>query len=607
MRYAFVLAAFAGLSTCAADRPDPAKDWPLVSIRATGGFSVDPAGLETMAQLLERYPGACDDIWFASKGHVDIETLRKDLEKVGRAQTLFAKSGVKVSFQQGYTLGHSPWQNGVPPPDAAVFPDDAWMVDADGRRQKGIFCPRAESLLAYQKTYVKTVVESFRPFAYWLDDDLRLGVFKQNGCFCPRCLAAFNAKTGGAWTRETLTGKLFNAQSPRESVRRAWIDFNAESLALFGQVSRTAVDELGSDCRLAYQAVWSDTIYTGWDTRPLLAALSRDGAVPAGIRPGAGWYREFDGSPCGAVRKCFSVAREAERCKDFGPMVGTVCHEMESYPRHFLNKSPGMAVAECALAMASGCDAVSVYWYCPEPPQPVYEHERLVRRLFVARPYFERLRREVRRTRLGGVARYVGAAAAECPAFDLRDEDDVRLASIGVPVTCAEAKQGVWYVNAKSVGEMTAADWGKLAKTGAAVTPDAWPSVPKAASAKLRQVGVFDPCPDVAFRQTLLDSLDALQPGGLPVRIDASRPVCVLPRVDSDGRTSSVTLFNLSAYGTDGFSVRVRRPAGGRVEWVAADGARVVFRAEPCGDELVIRLDDLPGGTVGTFFIIAAP
>ena len=95
---------------------------------------------------------------------------------------------------------------------------------------------------------------------------------KPQGCFCDRCLAAFNAKTGGSWTRTELVAKL-NGKAVREPVRAQWIAFNAESLALYAAEARAAADELKSPCRLAYQAVWSDTM--SLLPRPLMPSRPR--------------------------------------------------------------------------------------------------------------------------------------------------------------------------------------------------------------------------------------------------------------------------------------------------------------------------------------------
>ena len=121
-----------------------------------------------------------------------------------------------------------------------------------------------------------------------------------------------------------------------------------------------------------------------------------------------------------------------------GGIVASICYEQETYPRHVLHKSPDAIMTESALALASGCDSLSLYWYAGEAPEPIEEYDRFLKTLKRARPYFERLAASTRRTRLGGVARFVGSAAAETPDFDLRDQKDFDLACAGIPVTVAD-------------------------------------------------------------------------------------------------------------------------------------------------------------------------
>jgi hypothetical protein len=536
-----------------------------------------------LADCHRRHPGACDEFWFATGSRPMMPELEKECETFARYRSLCDAIGVIPSYQQGLTLGHSAAHDGPPKPGWQVFPDDAWQVGRDGQRL-GFLCPRSPFVLDYEFNYAKTVLRVANPGSYWIDDDLRLGVHKPEGCFCDRCIAAFNAKTGGNWTRETLVARLFS-DAPREPLRAAWIDFNAESLAVYGAKTREAADALGSPCRLAYQAVWADTIYTASSYRPLLEALSGPTHKPVGIRPGAGFYTEAE--PRGMISKCLSAAREAERCRRYGDLVASVCYEQETYPRHVLHKSPGAIMTECALALASGCDSLSLYWYAGEAPEPIEEYDRFLKTLKRARPYFERLAASTRRTRLGGVARFVGAAAAETPDFDLRDQKDFDLACAGIPVTVAESGTKVWYLTDKSRREMTEADEAVLA-SGAVV-----------------DVGDIGKYPLASRRTKLLDDLDAATGGTFPVRVDAIRPLRILPRVRDDGRLDSVTLLNLSIGGTDELKIRVRHPVSKEVflQTAAMDAPDpVACEAGELPDEFIVAIDDIPGWQIVTLF-----
>ena len=425
-----------------------AADWPLVVIRHTSALNDAPEVFARLMECHKQHPGACDEFWFSGGLRKTPEGAALAAEKIAAFRPLCDEAGIRLSYQQGLTLGHGVANFGTAKPGEQEFPDDAWRLDADGKRIPYL-CPRSPFVLNYAHDFAKAIIGTVKPDSYWLDDDLRLGASKPQGCFCDRCIAAFNAKTGGTWTRAELAKRLFSKAS-REPLRTQWGEFNAESLALYAAAVRAAADELGSDCRLGYQAIWADATYNGPDYRPLLEALSGPSHRPVGIRPGAGFYTEAE--PRGMVAKCLSIAREAERCRSTGGArvaprslsVATICYEQETYPRHALHKSPGAIMTECAFALASGCDSLSLYWY-----------DRFVQTLAEARPYFKRLAASTRRTRLGGVARFVGSAASETPDFDLRDMKDFDLACAGIPVTVAESGTKVFYLTEKSRREMT--------------------------------------------------------------------------------------------------------------------------------------------------------
>ncbi|MBQ6923084.1 MAG: hypothetical protein IJQ73_00445 [Kiritimatiellae bacterium] len=576
-----------------------APDWPLVAIRHTSALTEAP---EIFARLMEchrRHPGACDEFWFSGGLRMTPESAAAATEKIAAFRPLCDEAGIRLSYQQGLTLGHGVSHHGTPKPGEQAFPEDAWRIDADGNRL-GLLCPRSSFVLAYEHRFAKAIIGTAKPDSYWLDDDLRLGAWKPQGCFCGRCIGAFNAKTGGNWTRAELAKRLFGDADRRDCsphldpLRADWAAFNAESLALYAAAVRKAADELGSPCRLGYQAIWADATYNGPDYRPLLAALSGPAHQSVGIRPGAGFYTEAE--PRGMVEKCLSVAREAERCRTNNgespnPLVACICYEQETYPRHVLHKSPGAIMTECALALASGCDSLSLYWYDHAAPEPVEEYDRFVRTLACARPYFERLAASTRRTRLGGVARFVGSAALEAPGFDLRDKRDFDLACAGIPVTVADPGASVYYITGKSRAEMTEAEQRSFAS--------------RAPSPAIVDVSDIEKYPLASRRTKLLDDLDAVTGGAFPVRVDACRPLRILPRVREDGRLDSVTILNLSIGGTDELKVRVRRPVSRRA---LLQGPKmpspvpVTCEPDATSDEAVVTIADIPGWQIVTLF-----
>ncbi len=563
-------------------------EFPLgfITMRLTDNPPRKAEFFKAACEVHAKYRGAFDAFWYGGgKPLCRLEICREDLRKMAELRFWVERAGMALSFQQGLTLGHGyafvgktdgPTPAGVyPPEEAEYFPDDAWMVGADGEILSGrCLCPRSPAVLDYAARFARVVLEELKPPSYWLDDDLRLGIGRR-ACFCDRCVRAFGERVGRTFSREDLVRRLFDGDEV-DPLRLDWIRFNEESLAGYGRAVRQAADVVMPDCRLSLQTVSSDCLLNGRDFGPILRELSANGRTPAGIRPGHGFYDEtrLDN----LVRKAFWCAREAERCRRLGPVCGTVCYEEETYPRHLPSKTPGAIVTECALALASGCDSLSLYWTDGEDPEPIGDYERFVKTVADARPYFERLATVSRHTSLGGVARHPGAHPFEQKGFTLGDESDLVLIWSGIPVTVAEAGASgkVWRMSDRSASAVDGA-----------VALD-----------------VGSRCPSAAQRMRWLDELDRASGGTFPVRIDRPCALDVLPRVNEEGRVEAVTVLNLSIGDVDALEVRVRRPRGTQAE---LQGARrpvssPAVRPGALPDERVVTVPGLSAWEIVTIF-----
>ena len=585
-----------------------ADEWPFIAFRQTFRPLTKPEFFARACQVHEKYRGAFDEVWYGGgKPLAKISCAHDELRAFAALRPQLDRAGLRLSFQQGLTLGHNYTYVGEPgqqaaagiylPEEAEPFPDDAWMVTQDGTVAKfKCLCPRSPAVLDYEYRYAKAVIEELHPVTYWLDDDLRLAVGK-NGCFCPRCLAAFNAQIGGTFTRETLVRRLFEGQ-PLDSIRLEWAKFVEESLANYGRQARRAANEVMPECRISLQTVSPDYFLNGRDFGPILKAISDDGQVPAGIRPGHGYYTE--GRLPSLLQKSLWMARESERCRRLGAACGTVCYEEETYPRRVMHKSPQAIVTECALALASGCDTLSVYWADGEQPERIEDYERFVKAMAEARPYFARLAAVTKRTSLGGAARLLGSHRYEqrdgmltdlghfsAGMDDILFRPDVMLARCGIPVAPAESSAAnlAWFLSEKSLASMDETEAAKARADGAL-------------DLKLEMY------PTVATRMKWLDELDRVTNGRFPVRIDLPHALWVLPRVDVKGKTDSVTVLNISIGDVEDLAVRIRNPSGKDVFVDSPHGScRLEGVVDAARDELVVRLPRLGGWQIATVFL----
>jgi len=572
--------------------------YPLITFRLTGSPTQRPEFFKKTCELFAKHPGACDEVWFGGgAAFCKFDVCQRAMDKMAALAPYVKKAGVIVSYQQGLTLGHNYLYKGEPGTQAAAgvyrdedvfpFPDDAWMVTSKGEKTawKNL-CPRAKASQDYLREYVRRLCATLHPYTYWLDDDLRLAVGK-DGCYCDRCLKAFNAKNGTDFTREQLVARLAENGRP-DPIRLKWIEFNEESLALFGRAAREGANAVQPDCRLALQTVTSTAVLNGRDYGPILRELSDGGRVPSGTRPGHGSYRED--RPRDFLVKAIWCAREAEKCRRLGRLCGTVSYEEETYTRRVFHKSPNAIVNECALAMAAGCDALSLYWADGEKPEERLEdYERFVKAIARARPYFERLSASVKRTSLGGVVRYLGSKTYET-WFSTDEDTDAMLMQAGIPVTVAEssAAHRAWYVTDRSRAAM--AGDGELAQVE---------------KEGLVDFGTVTGVPYVAQRLAWLDELDRVTKGRFPVRVDLPHAQCILPRVDRDGKTDSVTFFNVSMGDTDEFVAKIRNPRG--LKPVLSEPGKKDVEArcayDAAKDELTVTIPNVPGYHPLTVFL----
>ena len=184
------------------------------------------------------------------------------------------------------------------------------------------------------------------------------------------------------------------------------------------------------------------------------------------------------------------------------------------------------------------------------------------------------------------MARFLGSGALEGADFDLRDGTDFELACAGIPVTVAEGRPSAWYLTAKSRAAVTDADKALLSK-GGVVNVDG--------------VGMY---PLASVRTRLLNDLDKAAGGVFPVRVDACRPLRILPRVLPDGRLDSVTILNLSIGDTDELKVRVRLPASEKACWqgVKQGPAPLAVERGTAEGERVVTIPNLAGWQIATVF-----
>ena len=580
--------------------------WPFLTIRQTGAAVRAPEKFREIIAASARHPGSADEYWLCFNAGPSLENVQTRLDRWKPFLPLLDAAHIAVGSQQGVTLGH-----GSIAADAGVFSEDAWQVDRTGARLK-LLCPRAPDVLAYEADLVERAVRTLNLQSVWLDDDLRMGGSKAEGCFCDRCLAAFNRAYGLNLTRAELVARL-DSKAPKEALRRLWALFKNQSLAVYAAAARRGADRVSPNVRLAYQSIDAQLLTAGESYLPLLRALAGTNGVGSAIRVGSGNYFE---SLSENYKKSFSVMREAERCRraDF---VAQVSYEQETYTREVLHKSAEAVLIESAMALAAGADALTEYWWTASRDEPTSYFEEFSALLAEWRPYLEKLGEISRKTSIAGLARFRGTDHLLTRASHLGDPDDVAFGSIGIPTTVDDSPHTVWYVNAHALDEWGAGDAERLAAKGAVVDTAVWARLlacggePVARAVREGRLVPFDfacvrrrqtTVPTHAERLAFVDAVEKV--ALLPVRIERAHPLYVFPRVDASGRVCAVSLFNGSVGRCLPTEIVVRRPLAATVLWLRPGEAPRPLAVESCADGLKVKLPGIPGAHVGTLLMM---
>lgn len=435
-----------------ADNGTKMNDWPFLILRIFGCGEDNSAFLQELFAAQQRHPGLVDELWFGGSSLEGLEVteakVRKNLPYRQRCQDL----GIRFSYQQGVTLNHR-----ADGRDHASFTEEAWVVDEDGVRYKGILCPRSPEAYEYNLQTAKKVMSLMRPDSYWPDDDARLLKMDRLFCCCDRCLAAFNKAFHHHYSREEWKACLKNPDpAVAGQARREWIAFNRESNAAFLRVFREAAKATLPQCRLGLQTVSADLVYDGQDFRLALEALSDNGRHPVGIRPGAGYYQ--DDTPREMLRKSLTILKESSRCRPYG-FVRQVCAEVENWPHVNAVKNPDGQMAESALYLASGADSLALYWGSDQngenPELWAYYFDRLA----AWKPFLQRVRDTSRKTSPCGVAMFLGQGRLGLDSWVTEaNEAEPRLMVNGVPVTRRHANPQVYALNESLAAAVTPED-----------------------------------------------------------------------------------------------------------------------------------------------------
>ncbi len=453
--FAFFVFSIVSASVVMADT----NGWPFAILRSYGSYEANPKFTEQVFAAQARHAGLFNEIWFGGDGGLDFtakergeNALKSNLGIRERCHAL----GIQFSYQQGYTLGHN-----ADMIRRKHVPEDACVVDSAGVRRHGLLCCTSQWTRDYLRETAKEIISRIKPDSFWPDDDLRL--CKDNWrrptiCFCPRCLELFSKKVGRKFTREGLMDELVG-KKPSAAIRRAWSEFNGEQLGEFAKVYREAVDAVSPKTRLGFQIALSGNVIDGESWRTILEALAgRNGK--AGIRPGGLYY--MDSKPRELAEKLVMVARESARCGKL-PVIGQRCYETENWPHIGAQKNANGQMAECAAALAVGCDSIAFYWGADQNGESADTYDFWLETVAAWRPFHLAVRDAFLNTSLGGIAAYHGSNFFATNGWIWHEEGEMSaIVDMAFPITVTEASPDAYFLNERCVSALGEDDLQKV-------------------------------------------------------------------------------------------------------------------------------------------------
>ena len=353
---------------------------PFYTFRLGEKQQTDRENLAEYLEIFRRNPGCCDEVWYSTYyGYPPLERHRELAAMCREHAETIRKLGITVSLQISNTIGHGEYQK-VKDFSGFVWDD---MAGPDGTRAVYCSCPRDQRFLDYLSRTVRYYSE-MQPGYVWIDDDLRMQHHKpvDFGCFCDRCLTAFNKLHKTNYSREELVAAI--NQPGSYETRKHWSQFNQDSLTIVASTICNGVMEVSPDSIVGVQqGSFASRSYSGGDFRNLYRKIRDRTGKPPACRPGGGVYN--DHAPREMLRKGLNLCMQTLRLPK---EVITSKAEVENIPHTVTGKSVGGTLVESALYLAFGCTSLSYSAFMTSNERPSF-HEPLMAGLKKWRPFLE--------------------------------------------------------------------------------------------------------------------------------------------------------------------------------------------------------------------------
>ena len=276
-------------------------------------------------------------------GKPAIDFAKSKVESFRRLKHELDGSGIRLGVLVQAIIGHG-W------PSAEKVTED-WQrtVDINGNAVR--FCPLSAGFRNYVRETMTMIAESGAQFVM-TDDDCR-SFSPETECFCPLHVAAFNRRTGGSYSSETLR-QAIRASRPADRVQRDFAALQRDTVVGLMREIRAALDAVdptipaccstpGQNREVTYVPDYARTI-------------ARKDDLPM-VRIDNGYYveesvREFPGVVLFTMGVCAYL-------KDKVPVL---LDEADTCPHNLWAKSSASFFAHLTASALCGCTGAKV-WY----------------------------------------------------------------------------------------------------------------------------------------------------------------------------------------------------------------------------------------------------
>ncbi len=325
---------------------------PVLQFRLESDHTSSDEAWERTYGMLLKVPELCDELWFGTGfGMPTLDKHRANAARIGRAmQDVKKRLGWDCAIQIQATIGH-----GAPFVEGKDYSARNWTgwTGSTGYEDKYCNCPRDPRFLKYMREMSRIYAE-LHPSSVWIDDDLRINSHplasngSLDGCWCDRCIKAFNEETGGNWTRVSLE----KAARKNAKLRIAYEESSIRAVANVARAIGEEFHAISPETQLSIQnTYWADRTI-----RAIAGALHDVSGKGVGYRPGGGAYSDVN--PNDQIFKALKLAAQRRNCADV-KSISLWTSEIACYPRTYGTRSSQITILEAFTALVYGMDAVS--------------------------------------------------------------------------------------------------------------------------------------------------------------------------------------------------------------------------------------------------------